>query len=251
MRTVGIRLQLAFSVAVALPCAGVRGQPAAPPTQPASAPSLSPELWARMQRINARGLQIASLSADFTQEKHTALLRKPLRSSGRVRVEGSTMRWDTQQPQASVLLITQKQVEVYYPAQKTLEVYTLDQRLGELAASPLPRLDVLKKRFSFVQIPVKDMDARADPDKCLALRLLPMDAALREHLQEVRVLLDESAGYMIAAQMTDADGDLTIVHFSHVKTGAAVGDLRLNPPPGTRVTHPLEGLEGAAPDDRR
>jgi len=221
--------------------------PSAPTTQPASRPALDPALWREMTQINDRGAKITSLSADFEQRKFTALLRKPLVSSGRVRVKGATLRWDTLHPENSVLLVTDKKVEVYYPAQSTLEVYTLDQRLAELVASPLPRLKTLRDRFSFAQIDVKQMDRTADPGKFLALEMTPTDKSLREHLQAVRVLLDKSAGYMIATEMTDADGDRTVVRFSNVRTNVDVGDLALKLPHGTRVTHPLEGLEGAEP----
>jgi hypothetical protein len=49
------------------------------------------------------------------------------------------------------------------------------------------------------------------------------------------------------AEVTDGDGDRTVLSFRDVQINAAVGDLALAVPPGTAVTRPLEGLDGQAP----
>jgi outer membrane lipoprotein-sorting protein len=43
--------------------------------------------------------------------------------------------------------------------------------------------------------------------------------------------------------MVDADGDRTVIRFDDVKlnSGLKPGDLELNPPAGTRISHPLSG----------
>jgi outer membrane lipoprotein-sorting protein len=228
---------------------------AAPATQPASAISstppagVDPALWARMIDIDARAGKITSLIADFQQQKFTALLKKPLVSSGTVRVKGATMRWDTRQPQPSVLFVNDQEVRIFYPvpAPGIIEVYNLDQRVGELAASPLPRLAVLKEKFSFEQIPAGLMDSTVDPKAFLGLKMLPIEPSLKEHVNEVRVLLDASAGYILRAEMTDADGDKTLLHFTHVRINADPGEMELKTPAGVKVTRPLEGLQGQAP----
>src|SRR5215208_3997972 len=85
----------------------------APTSRPAN---VDPAAWQRMLAIDARAGQIADLSADFEQQKFTAMLKKPLVSSGRVYVRGSTMRWDTKNPEPNELLITDREVRIYYPA---------------------------------------------------------------------------------------------------------------------------------------
>ncbi len=209
---------------------------------PSSAPTTDPALWTKLTEIDARAQKITSLSADFEQKKFTALLRKPLVSAGHVYVKGSIMRWDTQRPEQTVMLVSDKDFRLYYPAQKTVEVYPLDRKVAELAASPLPRLGVLKERFSFLQIPVAEMDPKADAEKCIAMKLTPLQEELREHVQEVRVLLDVAAAHIVQAELTDADGDRTVIRFSNVQVNADVGDLDLKLPPGTKITRPLEGL---------
>jgi outer membrane lipoprotein-sorting protein len=214
---------------------------AAPETQPAGA---DPALWKTLARIDARAARIQSLLAKFEQLKFTALLTRPLISSGKVKIRGAQIRWDTVQPERSVLLMDQRQVEIFYPAQKVLEVYPLDQRMGELAASPLPRLEALKKQFSMHQIPAADLQEN-DRVRFIALSLEPTDPSLRQHVQQVRVLLDVAHAYLVKAEITDADGERTLLSFSDVQINSDVGDLGLTVPPGTKVSHPLEGLEGS------
>ena len=222
---------------------------AGPATKPSTAPA-DAALWTRLAEIDARAAKVKSLAANFEQQKFTALLRKPLVSTGRVRVHGAVMRWDTRQPEASVLFIDAHEARVYYPSQKTLEIYPLDKRLGELAASPLPRLDALRTRFSFEQIPVGELDKSVGPKQFIALRLTPTDESLRQNVQQVRVLLDISGAYVVKAEVTDGDGDRTVLSFPEVRLNADVGDLTLSVPPGTTVTHPLEGMDGQNPPPR-
>lgn len=223
-------------------------QPSTP--LPGDAPAgVNPQLWAQMVAIDARSSRITSMVAHFQQEKFTALMRKPIVSSGTVRIKGSMMRWDTTEPYPSTMLFGDREAKIFYPkpAPGTLEVYSLDQRMAEMAASPLPRLKVLKEAFAFAQIPIHEMDANSKEERFLALRMTPREQALKEHVQEVRVLLDANAGYIVRAEMTDADGDRTVLHFSQIKLNVDPGKLELTVPAGTKVVHPLEGLDGAAP----
>ena len=227
-----------------LACLTIAAIAAGPATQPATAPG-DEQLWTQLTGIDARAARIKSLKAEFEQQKFTPILRKPLVSAGSVRVRGSRLRWETRSPEPGVLLIDEHEARAYYPSQKTLEIYPLDSRLGELAASPLPRLAVLRARFAFTRIDPGTLDRSVDGSKVMALELTPTDASLREHVRQVRVLLDVSAGYILRAEFTDSDGDRTVLSFRDVQPNVDVGDLNLVVPPGTTVAHPLEGLDGS------
>lgn len=201
-------------------------------------PTTNPALWQKLTEIDARAAKLTDLSADFEQEKHTTLLKKPLISRGRVRIAGSTMRWDTKQPEETVMLLDDKEAKMFYPQQKTLEIYSLGQHLGSLAASPLPKLSVLQNHFAF------DSNDNLD-GKTLEVSLTPTDKALAEHVDQVRVTLDVAGGFILRAEIDDADGDKTVINFTNIKpnTGLQESDLRLDPPAGTKVTRPLGALE--------
>jgi outer membrane lipoprotein-sorting protein len=124
-----------------------------------------------------------------------------------------------------------------------LEVYTIDQRLGALAASPFPRLDLLKRHFTFERVPAKALDPSADDTKHVALKMQPISPELRKHVDQVRVLLEIATGFVLKAETTDADGDQVVLSFSNIRANTGVSDkeLELAVPAGTKVTHPLEG----------
>ena len=221
----------------------------APTSRPAN---VDPAAWQRMLDIDARAAKIDDLTADFEQQKFTAMLKKPLVSSGVVAVRGSSMLWDTRKPERSELQIDTKEVRIYYPAQRTIEVYQIQQKLGQLAASPLPRLAVLRDHFSFEPIPVAEMGEKDDSgENYFAVRMTPTDPELREHVELVRVLLDAQRGLIIRLEMRDSDGDRTLVSFANVKTNVGLkdGDLRIAAPADVKVTRPLAGVEGAVRED--
>ena len=201
------------------------------------------KLWKLLVEIDARGAQVKDLKADFTQQKFTPLLKKPLTSTGTILIKGAASLWTTVQPEPTVMRIDDKQLQLLYPRQKVLEVYPTDQKMASLAASPFPRLDVLKKHFSFERLPVKDVDSSAKEGETLALRLHPLEPELRKHIDEVQVLLQVSTGFVLRATTIDSDGDRVVLSFSNIRINGGVPDreLELVVPPGVKVTHPLEG----------
>ncbi|MEA2709082.1 MAG: outer rane lipoprotein carrier protein [Phycisphaerales bacterium] len=215
----------------------------APPTsRPAGVDSA---VWQRMLDIDARAGKIEDLTADFEQQKFTAMLKKPLVSAGVVAVRGAGMLWQTRKPEPSVLQIDPREVRIYYPAQKTIEVYQVQQKLGQLAASPVPRLSVLREHFSFEPIAIAELGEKDDA-KFFAVRMTPIDAELREHVEEVRVLLDAQRGLIVRLEMRDADGDRTHISFANVKTNVGLKDedLRIAAPADVKITRPLAAVEG-------
>jgi outer membrane lipoprotein-sorting protein len=215
--------------------------------QPASAPvGVDPALWQQMVEINAKGAKVHDLTARFEQKKFTPLLKKPLISTGEVHVKGPVMRWDTKEPAQTVMRIDDKEVRLYYPQQKVVEIYKVDQQLSSLAASPLPRLDVLKEHFAFEKLDEKLIRAEGDPANTLALKLAPIDAALKEHVDEVRVLLDAEHGYILRFEMIDSDGDHTVISFTGIQTNTKLPDsaVDLTVASDVKVSRPLEAIEG-------
>jgi outer membrane lipoprotein-sorting protein len=208
---------------------------AAPSTQPTD-----PALWAEMQQVDAVAGRAAAVSADFRQEKFTPMLRRPLVSTGRVVARGPVSLWTTAAPRPSAMRVTPTEIRIYYPDQAVIEVYPVQGQLGALAASPLPRLDVLRQFFTFNRLPSADAGV-------LNLKLTPSNPDLQQHVREVDVALDRRTGAIRQTQTTDADGERTVLSFDHVDLHPAVADadLDLSLPPGTREVHPLAGLAPA------
>ena len=202
----------------------------------AAAPSTAPSLPAELDRIDAAAGRATAVAATFRQEKFTPLLRRPLLSTGRVVSRGDVSLWTTTAPHRSTMRVTPAEIRIYYPDQQTVEVYPVQGQMAALAATPLPRLAVLRRFFAFAELP-SDADA-------LSLELTPSTPDLRQHVRSVRVTLDRHTGTIRRAETTDADGERTVLTFTAVDLHAAVtdADLALTVPLGTRETHPLAGL---------
>jgi outer membrane lipoprotein-sorting protein len=230
-------------------------QPGPPPdAKPAAQPQSKPtapdsELTARLEAIDAKAALVKDLTADFEQKKHTSLLKEPMGSSGRVRLRGSVVRWDTAAPRPSVIRIDEHEIRVYYPEDKTVEIYPVDEQLRRLTASPLPRLASIREQFQIRAMPATDIEGGAEGPDAVALRLTPKAESLRQHVQEVRVLLDASSGLVSRLEMIDADGDRTAIAFlrPRINTGLQERDVDLSVPAGTKESRPLEGLGGGPP----
>ena len=209
--------------------------------------SPDPKLEALLKDIDRRAAVATDLSGRFTQEKHTALLRKPLVSSGRIRMKGNVVRWDTESPEPAVLRSDGREIRLYYPKQSVVEVYPIDRRLSDLAASPLPRLDALRQHFRIGALPAERVakEERGDANR-LSLLLVPTEESLAQHVDEVRVTLDVAAAYVVRVEMDDADGDRTVIRFGEVKTNTGLKDSELDLvlPAGTKVSRPLDGVKG-------
>ena len=223
------------------------------PTLAADAPRpIDAALQHRLDDIDRRAGGVQDLSARFEQQKFTALLKKPLVSAGRVRMKGGSVRWDTESPEPAVLHSDGREIRMYYPRQRVVEVYPIDRRLTDLAASPLPRLTALREHFTIEPADLRDVDpveaAGIKTGSRIALRLTPTDDYLKEHVDHVFVLLDADAACVRQVEVHDADGDRTFIRFSDVKLNAGLkdADIALSVPAGTKVSRPLEGVAPAA-----
>src|SRR4051812_22360570 len=114
----------------------------------ATSQATSPAFEQRLREINAKGLRIKDLTADFVQEKQSPLLRKPLVSRGTVAANGDASVWITTTPEPTQMTCDPHLLRLYYPDRKVVEEYPIASRLGMLAASPLPSLDVIMQNFT-------------------------------------------------------------------------------------------------------
>jgi outer membrane lipoprotein-sorting protein len=187
----------------------------------------------RLEAIDKTAAAIADLTATFEQEKHSPLLKKPLVSKGTVLAKGSAMLWTTDSPRKTVMRVDAKSLQILYVDDKVLEVYPVDGKLGQLAASPLPRLALLKEQFTIEKID--------EADDALTLTLKPADDKLKEHVDQVVVTIDKTAAVIRSFELTDPDGERTVIRFSghRVNTGIEDASLELKPPAGTKIVHPL------------
>lgn len=229
---------------VSIACGFILGMDAAVATEPAGG-GKGVDLLTQLEEFDARIAGVRDLTANFEERKSTALLKKPLISTGRVRVKGGRSCWDTQKPHRTTMLIDGEAVRIYYPERTTLEVYEMNRQLQWLAISPLPRLAALREHFEIQQIAPQDIDREFTDVSHLALRLLPKTRALRDYVDHVDVVLDIASARVVRGEISDPDGDRTTLTFSDVRTNLGIDDheLDLDIPKGATVVRPLAALE--------
>ncbi|MCO6437615.1 MAG: outer membrane lipoprotein carrier protein LolA [Phycisphaerae bacterium] len=211
---------------------------------PAHADSLADSLDESLSRLNERALAYNDLVADFVEQKYTAMLRKPMVSSGVIRVRGTRSRWDTRSPHESTLFTDDESIAIYFPQRKTMEVYAVDQRLRPLVMSPIPRLEVIRRFFDLESA----AGSKTDPTELL-LRMRPKDESLAEYVSEILVALDRELALVRRVEITDPDGDRTVIKFVNVRTNVGIGpgEVARGAPPGTKIVHPFAQSSEADP----
>jgi len=211
----------------------------------ATAPAVTDTaLLAQLEKVDAHAASVRDISAKFEQSKFTPMLKKPLVSKGTIRAAGSCMVWDTVAPTQTIMRIDGASAAIYYPQEKLEEIYPVTGQLGALAVSPLPRLERLKKYFNFSADDGKDLGVASGDSAHLAVRLTPIEESLREHVDHVRVLLDVESGLMIRCEITDSDGDRSLMSFSDVRINTNVSEeqMTLRVPVDVKVVRPMENL---------
>ena len=214
---------------------------------PATRPA---DLEARLAATDAKAQAIGDLTATFVQEKRSPMLRDPLVTRGTVRALPSAMRWDTDAGGGmgrTVMAVDADELRVWFVEEGVVEAYPVRGNVAALTASPLPRLSALREAFDVAPDDGAGLGGLGDGGgEPLALRLTPIDPDLAENVERVRVLLDAGRGVVRTFEVTDADGEVTVVRFGDVETdvGLAPADVRLDLPPGVRIVRPLGPVGG-------
>ncbi len=190
-----------------------------------------------LSRIDSKSARIDSLKATFRQVKHSEILRRPLVSSGMVRVLKDRVRWDTTLPSPSVLCASGEGVRIFYPDLAVVEVYALGDRLSQLAGSPVFRLTEIRKHFAI------EADPGLSAKGILTLRLTPRTEDLRKHLKRIILGVESESGIVRNVTIINADAEKTEMFFDDVTVNPALvaSDLELDLPDGVRIVHPLGG----------
>ena len=209
---------------------------------------MDPELWRRLKQIDGRADEIKTLEADFLQLRHTPLLKKPMQSSGRVFVNGGRILWNTNLPYETQMLVTDDELRLFFPDDNLLEIYSLNDRLGELAASPVPQLDLLVGYFRITEIPEQRIDEAAlalavRDGTMIALRLEPRDEDMAGRIISVDVYLRADQAHVSRMEMTDSEGERTVISFVNVSINTLREDDELNikAPEDVRISRPMNG----------
>ncbi|MBS0197012.1 MAG: outer membrane lipoprotein carrier protein LolA [Planctomycetes bacterium] len=213
------------------------------PAETRSKDALTKEFAERLAALDAKMAKIADLRADFEQTKQTAMLKKPLVSSGSLVCKGEAVLWRTVSPRKSDMLVKDAKVTVYYPQDKLAEEYPMGSRFRDAAGGPLPRLSKLTENFDFTEIDAKEFGEESGSEgHRIAVKLTPKTDELKKHVESVRVLIDERVPCADRIVITDPEGERTQIRFTAVRinTGVKDSELELKMPKDTKISTPTQ-----------
>lgn len=184
--------------------------------------------------------KVTSLRAKFSQERASALLAEPAVSTGTFVARGVQSKWVTGGDNPSEMMVDAGDAKhpgsmrVWYPAQKTLEIYPLDARFAAAMAGPSPDLALLQEHFTLTAL---TPDAKAGT---LTLEMAPLTDGLKAHVTKVVAVMDAQTGCLKSLTTVDANDEATTATFSAVEVNPEVKDaeLRLETPQDTQVVYP-------------
>jgi len=188
-----------------------------------------------VRRIQAFNESKPSLQANFSQERHAAALKEPLRNEGKIwatlpdkirrEVGGST-------PSATV--IDSKKMVVYYPNLKEEEVYDLEKqpKLKDSLQALTAGLDFRQaNRFYNIEASMEGNNYR--------ITLTPKTAAVSKVVSWVILTVDQRL-VPSQVQLETARGETISIVYSDVQHKPIPDAIfQLTPPADTKVTQPL------------
>ena len=200
------------------------------------------DLQKRLEAVDRLAASITDLTSRFVEQKHTALLKRPMVSKGRVRIKGSHTVWETLEPHRTTTLVDAKRVRIHYPQRRVVEVYPIDDQLRQLFVSPVPRWAPLRDRFTIESVPASNIPAEyRDLERFLSIRLTAKDDSLRRYVARVDVVIDTTTGCAVRVDIVDGDKERTVITFSEARINSGLSDRRfdLAAPEGTQIVYPF------------
>jgi outer membrane lipoprotein-sorting protein len=208
------------------------------------------DLIKELRELEKNSAETTDLSARFSQNRYSPLLKKPIASSGVYRSVAGLTRWDTAKPNDSVMVVQADRLEIYYPDQKTLEVYPVEKRLGELLATPQPDVDQWQASFKLARaLPDTLSETMRETvginkasDDYLLISLTPREEEVAKLIERLIVVIDKETGLSRAMAWSSEDGgERTEIVFTKIRQNTEIkrADLLLDPPESTRVVYPL------------
>jgi outer membrane lipoprotein carrier protein len=207
-----------------------------PLASPVRAADLSPAETAQvLARLQEHRAKYPSLTADFTEEKTSHLLTKPLLSQGSVAfLAPNKFRYELRGANPSTRVSNGQKVWMYYPNFGAAELYILGQR-----AFFDHTIEALTAALNFQNASEFYRCTASRETDGYRLVLTPKSFELRHVLKQLTVLVDDD--YKIAKTITDLPQGDEVVTTYHNQRAIAVpaSTFEFTPPPNTTVTQPL------------
>lgn len=188
-----------------------------------------------VQKLQALHQSEPSIEANFREERHTALLKDPLVTQGKVWFTlPDKVRREVSGSRPSTTIIDGNKMSIYYPSFQQLEVYDLERK-------PMLRdsIQAIAAGLNFQKVTSYYNIEGSKEGNVYRLVLTPKTSNMRRLLKSVDLTIDQNLS-PTEVQVLDAKGEKVLVNYTNVRRGSVPDStFRFTPPAGTTVTTPL------------
>lgn len=193
------------------------------------------EQKALVAKLQAHRAEMPALTADFSEERTTALLKKPISTNGTMAFQSpNKFRRDLKGNAPSLTVCNGSELWIYYPNFKQAEHYTLGQKqfFDDSIAALTAGLNFQNVDKFFRVAVAKDGDGHR-------ITLTPKTSSLRRIMTSLAVWMD-SEGNIQKTDATLPKGDRVVTTYKNVRP-AKTSDAKFDfaPPAGVEVSTPL------------
>ena len=193
------------------------------------------ETQALMKTLQEHRAKFPSLTADFTEQKTTHLLTRPLTSEGTIAFQvPNNFRREVKGPSPSLTISDGAKLWIYYPAFKEAELYTLGQRQffdDSIAA--------LTAGLNFQHLEKFYTCTAAREAEGYRLALIPRTGGLRRMVKELTVFVDTDCKIQ-RTETTLPKGDrIVTIYKNHRPTALPASTFEFAPPADAHISQPL------------
>ena len=216
---------LLFLSAAAVPPSAAPA-PADKEADPGSPPSAvkDPMLARILEQWDKRQQETQTLVATFTERKELNLLAKPVVSKGEFFYSRpNRVRWEYNEPEHKVFVITEDLYTAYYPALKRAEEVPIKKFVGKRLFRFLgvgQKIGDLAQYYDFSLAPQSDVKGTH------LLQLTPRKRTVRDRVSEMKIWVDDTTFLPRQLQYVESDGDTTLLTFDGMQSNVDVAESR-------------------------
>lgn len=201
-----------------------------------SAPLSPPERADLLNRLEALRTKYPSMEANFSEQRGSHLLKKPVTSNGTIAFQSpNKFRREVTGANPSLTVSDGRHLWIYYPNFKEAEEYTLGQR-----AMFDDALAAITAGLNFGRVETfYSIEAAREPGGGYLMVLTPKKGNLRRVLAQLAVFLDKELN-VTRTDLTLPKGDHIVTTYSNPRhTPLPASTFEFVQAPGVHVTHPL------------
>ena len=172
-----------------------------------------------LETFRAAAETVTSIQADFIQEKHMAILARPLTASGRFLYRApASLRWEYTEPFRSLLLMDNGQTRKFTQTgdgeleEDTSAAQYMDVAMGEISKWMTGRFDETEM-FEAAILP--------DENKIV---LTPREAAFRDFIARIEMVMSDRPGVMDEVLIYESEDSFTRFRFVGTVLNAPLSD---------------------------